>query len=87
MKTYKDYVKNTRYIGGSIAEAYITEESSVYASQYMPKTKEVDVEIFDEFIEDKSVGKGKRMTLTSVQYEQVARYVLDTYDEVDEWKE
>lgn len=87
MKIYKDYVKNTRYIGGSIAEAYITEEASLYAKQYMSKKKDVVIDDFDEFVEDKSLGKGKRVTLTSIQYEQVSRYLLDTCVEVDEWKE
>lgn len=95
MKTYKDYVKNTRYIGGSIAEAYITEEASLYASEYMPNPgfrsynsrRERFIGESDEFVDDTSLGKGKRVTLTHVQYEQAARYVLGTDAYIDNWIE
>jgi len=95
MKTFKDYVKNTRYIEGSIAEAYITEEASLYASEYMPKPglgshnprQEPIIEDFDEFLDGMPLGKGKRVTLTNLQYEQVSRYVLGTVDGIDSWRE
>jgi hypothetical protein len=95
MKTFKDYVKNTRYIGGSIAEEYITEEASLFACEYMPNPsigsfntcRERFIDESDEFADEEALGKGKGVKLTNMQYEQVARYVFQTHDDVDEWRE
>ena len=95
MKTFKDYVKNTRYIEGSIAEVYITEEASLYASEYMPNLgigshnprQDHIIEDFNEFEHGMALDKGKRVTLTNLQYEQVARYVLGTEVDVCNWRE
>ena len=84
MKVFKDYVKNTRYIAGSIAEEYITVESSIYTREYMPDSTSVDDT--DEFLDDGGNVMGKRVKLTSLQHEQVARYLFDTHEDVEEWK-
>ena len=71
-------MKNTRYIEGSIAEAYITEEASLYAREYMPnpglgsRNPIEENEDFDEFVDGMALGKGKRVALTNLQYDQVA---------------
>ena len=71
---FKDYMKNTRYIEGSIVEAYITEEASLYAREYMPNPglgsrnpkEENIIEDFDEFVDSMALGKGKRVALTNL---------------------
>ena len=81
MKTFKDYVKNARYVEGSIAEEYITEEASIYAKEYIPnpanRTRECFVDESEGFADEEALGNGKSVTLTSVQYEQAARYVFE----------
>ena len=57
MKVFKDYVKNTRYIAGSIAEEYITVESSIYTREYMHDSTSVDDT--DEFVDDGGHVMGK----------------------------
>ena len=75
MKTFKDYVKNTRYIGGSISEEYITEEAALFAREYMPNPgigsfnprREQFIEEFDEFADEEALGKGKHVKLANLQ--------------------
>lgn len=89
MKTYKDYVKQPRYIVGSIAEEYIIEEASIYAREYMPNSSGVGESFIDDVEEDaeeRALGKSTSFKLTSLQYEQVARYVFDTHPDVDSWR-
>ena len=90
MKTFKEYVKNPRYIEGSIAEEYITEEASMYAKEYIPNPgiggRECFVDESNGFADEKALGKGRAVTLTSTQYEQVSRYVFQTHVDIDSWK-
>lgn len=88
-------MKNTRYIEESIAEAYITEEASLFAREYMPNPglgshnprHEHIIEDFHEFVDGVPLGKGKRVALINLQYEKVARYVLGTTNGVDYCRE
>ena len=57
MKVFKDYIKNTRYIEGSIIEEYITVESSIYIPEFMPNPSSVDDS--DEFVEQGGIVMGK----------------------------
>lgn len=92
---FKDYVKNHRYIEGTIVEEYITEKYSLFAREYMPNPgisgfgpcRERFVDELDEFANEEALGKGKRVKLTSLQYEQVARYVFEADKDVDECRE
>lgn len=95
MKFFKDYVKNTRYIEGSIAEEYITNEASLFAREYMPSPdigsfnpcRERFIDESDEFADEEALGNGKKVKLSHLQYEQVARYVFETYEDIDKWRE
>ena len=90
MKTFKKYVKNPRYIEGSIAEEYITEEASLYAKEYIPNPSIGGCECFvdeaNDFADEEALGKGRPITLTSTQYEQVSRYIFETHVAIDDWK-
>lgn len=94
MKTYKNYALNKRYIEGSIAEAYIVEESVLYCMEYMENpgfgshknTHEAFLDEDDEFADEAPLENGKIIQLNHVQYAQACRWVLENFDGVEEWK-
>ena len=95
MGRYKKWSRNKRYIEGSIANAYLLHEASLYAMEYISKrgegTHKRNLEDFldDEFDDSecqRPLGKSKELILNNVQYEQVRRWVLSQCDGVDEWR-
>ena len=90
MKMFKEYTKNPQYTRGSIVEEYITEEASLYAKEYILNPniggREHFVDESNEFADEEALGKGKKVMLTSTQYEQVSRYVFETHIDIDDWK-
>lgn len=94
MKTYKEYVKNNRYLEGSIAESYIVEEASIYSMEYMPDPKfgshKYNVKRFldenDEYTDEGPMDVGSVVTLSQVQWKQVSRWMFQQHDDVDKWR-
>ncbi|KAF6133890.1 hypothetical protein GIB67_040654 [Kingdonia uniflora] len=96
MRTYKLYVKNPTRPEACIVMRYITEEAIMYCMEYMPDGRkgshkrgrdlfiDDDDECSSEYPLDK---KGTNHFLNPVKYEQPRRWVLESYDDIDEWKE
>ena len=94
-KKYKKWSRNKRYIEGSIANAYLLYEASLYAMEYVSKKGEgthkrnLEAYLDDEFDDStgqRPLGKGKELILNKVQYEQARRWVLFQYQGVHEWR-
>ena len=49
-------------------------------------TDSTSVDDTDEFLDDGGNVMGKRVKLTSLQHEQVARYLFNTYEDIEEYK-
>ena len=67
----------------------------MFAREYMPNpgigsfnhSRERFVDEYDEFADEEALGNGKKVKLSNIQHEQVARYVFETQEDVDEWRE
>lgn len=84
MKKYKNIPSNNRYIEGSIAVSHIVDESVTHAMECMPNasdgnhkaTWEAFLKPDSEFSDVGPMLKGKKVTLTNVQFVQIRRWVL-----------
>jgi hypothetical protein len=95
MKRYKNYAKNFRYIEGSIAEAYLVDESVTYCMEYMTKprfgthkhSQEEWLDVDDEYADEKPLDKGKNYMLNNVQFKQARRWVFNALADSSDWEE
>jgi len=94
MKQYKRYTLNKRYVEGSIAESYLVDESVMYCMEYMPnssvgthKSSRKDwLEESEDLTDEQPLGTGHVMELNHVQFQQVRRWVLNRYENLEEWR-
>lgn len=94
MKTFKNLVRNRRYIDGCIARGYTLREASLYCMEDLSKdgdgthkhSRQAFLDDDDEFADEMPLSKGKTVTLTDVQFEQVRKWILSKYVGLDEWE-
>ncbi|KAF6149140.1 hypothetical protein GIB67_025996 [Kingdonia uniflora] len=96
MRTYKLYVRNPIRPEACIAMRYITEEAIMYCMEYMPdgrmgshkRGRDLFMDDDDEWSSEYPLDKkGTNHFLDPVNYEQARRWVLESYDDIDEWKD
>ena len=84
MKDFKGIPSNKWYVEGSITESYVVAESVRYCMEYMPnsldgnhkRSREAFLEEDGEFSDEGPLLGDKTITLGSIQFQQIRRWVL-----------
>ncbi|KAF6173069.1 hypothetical protein GIB67_009989 [Kingdonia uniflora] len=92
MRTYKDYVKNPKRVEGCIANCYVLDEAILYCMEYIPNGRKGTHKrgrptfMDDDADKEQPLDKGNVIHLETLKYEQVRRWVLSSYDGIEEWE-
>ncbi|KAF6139974.1 hypothetical protein GIB67_027191 [Kingdonia uniflora] len=92
MRTYKDYVKNPKRVEGCIANRYVLDEAILYCMEYIPNGRKGTHKrgwptlMDDNADKEQPLDNGNAIHLETLKYEQVRRWVLSSYDGIEEWE-